>query len=125
MQIAADQLAAWQRDRAGVIVSDELVQKFGWKVGDRIVLLGTIYPVNLELTIRGIYHWPTSNKSVYFNTKYLEESVSWFKGQAGTFSIMSNSPDDVAKVASAVDDQFRNSPNPPRQRARRPSDSAS
>jgi putative ABC transport system permease protein len=112
MQIPADQLAAWQRDRAGVIVSDELVQKFGWKVGDRIVLLGTIYPVNLELTIRGIYHWPTSNKSVYFNTKYLEESVSWFKGQAGTFSIMSDSPDAVAKVASAVDDQFRNSPQP-------------
>ncbi|MGC2791707.1 MAG: ABC transporter permease, partial [Candidatus Sulfotelmatobacter sp.] len=56
MQLPTDQLAAWQRDRAGVIVSDELAQKYGWKLGDRIVLQGTIYPVNLELTIRGIFH---------------------------------------------------------------------
>ena len=112
MQIPPDQLAAWQRDRAGVIVSDELVQKFGWKLGDRIVLQGTIYPVNLELTIRGIFHWPTTSKTVYFNAKYVEEAVSWFKGQAGTFSIMSASPDDVAKISAAVDDMFRNSPQP-------------
>ena len=112
MQIPPDQLSAWQRDRAGMIVSDELVQQFGWKLGDRIVLQGTIYPVNLELTIRGIYHWPTPNKTVYFNAKYVEEAVAFFKGQAGTFSIMSASPDDVAKIASAVDDMFRNSPQP-------------
>jgi putative ABC transport system permease protein len=112
MQIPPDQLAAWQRDRAGVIVNDELAQKFGWKLGDRIVLLGTIYGVNMELTIRGIHHWPTPNKTVYFNAKYLEEAVPSFKGLAGTFSIMSESPDDVAKVAGAVDDMFRNSPQP-------------
>src|SRR5271168_2904573 len=112
MQIPADQLAAWQRDRAGVIVNDELAKQFGWKVGDRIVLQGTIYPVNLELTIRGIYHWPAANKTVYFNTKYVEEAVPFFKGQAGTFSIMSGSAGDVAKVASAVDDMFHNSPQP-------------
>src|SRR5580698_6040748 len=46
LEIPAEQAAAWQRDRAGVIVSEELSKKFGWKVGDRIVLLGTIYPVN-------------------------------------------------------------------------------
>jgi putative ABC transport system permease protein len=112
MQIPPDQLAAWQRDRAGVIVNDQLAQKFGWKLGDRIVLLGTIYGVNMELTIRGIHHWPTPNKTVYFNAKYLEEAVPSFKGLAGTFSIMSESPDDVAKVAGAVDDMFRNSPQP-------------
>lgn len=112
MEMPPDQLAAWQRDRAGVIVSDELAQQHGWKLGDRIVLLGTIYPVNLELTIRGIYHWPTTNKTVYFNAKYLEEAVAFFKGQAGTFSIMAASPGDVAKIAAAVDDMFRNSPQP-------------
>jgi putative ABC transport system permease protein len=112
MQIPPDQLAAWQRDRAGVIVNDELTRQHGWKLGDRIVLLGTIYPVNLELTIRGIYHWPTPNKTAYFNAKYLEEAVPDFKGKAGTFGTMSGSADDVAKIASAVDDMFRNSPQP-------------
>ena len=101
-----------RRDRAGVIVNDELTRQHGWKLGDRIVLLGTIYPVNLELTIRGIYHWPTPNKTAYFNAKYLEEAVPDFKGKAGTFGTMSGSADDVAKIASAVDDMFRNSPQP-------------
>jgi putative ABC transport system permease protein len=112
MQIPADQLAAWQRDRAGTIVNDELAKQFGWKLGDRVVLQGTIYPVNLELTIRGIHHWPTANKTLYFNSKYLEEAVPEFKGKAGTFGIMAASPEDVSKIASAVDDMFRNSPQP-------------
>ena len=69
-------------------------------------------PVNLELNIRGIFHSNPDNKSVYFNAKYVEEAVSFFKGQAGTFSILAASPADVSKVASAVDDMFRNSPQP-------------
>jgi putative ABC transport system permease protein len=111
-QLPADQLAAWQRDRAGVIVNDELATKYNWKIGDRIVLQGTIYPVNLELTVRGIYHWPTTNNTVYFNAKYLEEAVAFFKGTAGTFVIMSGSPDDVAKISQSVDEMFHNSPQP-------------
>jgi putative ABC transport system permease protein len=105
-----DQVKAWQRDRQGVIVDDSLANKYGWKLGDRIVLQGKIYPVDLELNIRGIFHSVPDNKSVYFNTKYVEESVSWFKGQAGTFGILADSPEDVSKVATAVDDMFRNSP---------------
>ncbi|MGB8915088.1 MAG: FtsX-like permease family protein, partial [Candidatus Sulfotelmatobacter sp.] len=112
IQMPEDQRIAWQRDRQGVIVDDTLAKKFGWKLGDRIVLQGTIYPVNLELYVRGIFTSYPDNKSVYFNTKYVEEAVSWFKGQAGTFSILGDSPGDVSKIASAVDDMFRNSPQP-------------
>jgi putative ABC transport system permease protein len=112
LQIPDDQVKAWQRDRQGAIVSDSLAQKYGWKLGDRISIQGDIYPVNLELYVRGIYHSDPDRKSLYFNAKYVEEAVSWFKGQAGTFSILANSPSDVSKVASAIDDMFRNSPQP-------------
>jgi putative ABC transport system permease protein len=107
-----DEIKAWQRDRQGVIVDDFLANKYGWKSGDRIVLQGTIYPVNLELNIRGIYHSNPDNKSVYFNAKYVEEAVPFFKGQAGTFSILGASPSDVSTIASTIDDMFRNSPQP-------------
>jgi len=110
--IPADQVEAWQRDRAGVIVDSELVKKFGWKIGDRIVLKGTIYPVDLELTIRGIYVAPEPTTAVYFNQKYVEEAVSFANGKAGTFDILAASPNDVSRVATAVDDMFRNSPEP-------------
>ncbi len=78
-----------------------MAKKYGWKLGDRISIQGDIYPVNLELYVRGIYHSEPDNKSLYFNAKYVEEAVSFFKGQAGTFSILADSPSDVSKVASA------------------------
>jgi putative ABC transport system permease protein len=112
MQIPEDQIKAWQRDRQGVIVSDSLATKYGWKLGDRIYIQGDIYPVNLELYVRGIYHSDPDRKSAYFNAKYVEEAVPFFKGQAGTFSILADSPSDVSKVASAIDETFRNSPQP-------------
>jgi putative ABC transport system permease protein len=112
IKLPEDQIKDWQRDRQGAIVSDSLAQKYGWKLGDRIVIQGDIYPVNLELYIRGIYHSDPDFKSLYFNSKYVEEAVPFFKGQAGTFDILADNPSDVSKIASAVDDMFRNSPQP-------------
>ncbi len=110
MEMPDDQVKAWQRDRQGVIVDDTLAKKYGWKLGDRIYIQGDIYPVNLELYVRGIFHSTPDNKSVYFNSKYVEEAVPFFKGQAGTFSILADSPANVSKVAAAIDDMFRNAP---------------
>jgi putative ABC transport system permease protein len=112
IQMPEEQRIAWQRDRQGVIVDDTLARKYGWKLGDRIVLKGTIYPVDLELYVRGIFSSYPDDKAVYFDAKYVEEAVSFFKGQAGTFSILAASPGDVSKVASAVDDMFHNAPQP-------------
>jgi putative ABC transport system permease protein len=112
LTISPKEVQDWQRDRQGVIVDDTLAKKYGWKLGDRIVLKGTIYPVDLELYVRGIFHSQPDDQSVYFNTKYVEEAVPFFKGKAGTFGILADSPDDVSKVAAAVDDTFHNAPEP-------------
>jgi putative ABC transport system permease protein len=111
-KIAADQLDAWQHDRAGAVADSELAKKFHWKVGDRIVLQGTIWGADLTLTIRGIYTAPQPTQSVYFDRKYLEEAVPVMKDQSGTFGILADSPANVSKVAAAIDEQFRNSPQP-------------
>jgi putative ABC transport system permease protein len=112
IDIPADQVSAWQHDRQAVIVDDTLARKYGWKVGDRIVLKGTIYPVDLELNIKGIFHAVPDDQSVYFDTKYVEEAVPFFKGKAGTFGILADSPANVSKIATAVDDMFHNAPQP-------------
>ncbi len=111
-KIPDDQLAAWQHDQAGCVVDSELAKKFGWKIGDRITLRGTIFPVNLELTIRGIFVAPQPSITVYFNQKYVEEAVAFAKGRSGTFNILADSPEDVPKVAAGVDAMFHNSPEP-------------
>ena len=37
-------------------MSDTLAKNDGWKLGDRIFIQGDMYPVNLELNVRGIFH---------------------------------------------------------------------
>jgi len=110
--VPPDQLKAWQQDRAGALVDITLVNKYGWKIGDRVHLQGTIFPANLDLTIRAIYHRDPPQNALYFNTKYLEESVSWFKGQAGWYGAQVDSADHVASASQQIDDMFRNSPLP-------------
>ncbi len=110
----ADQIAAWQHDRQGVIVDTTLAKRYGWKVGDRIVLKGNIYPVDLELNIRGIFHTTPDDLSVYFNSRYLEEAVPMLHGRAGLYGILAASPHDASRVARVVDAMFHNSPQPTR-----------
>ena len=37
-----EQMKAWLADRQGAIVGRDLAERFGWKIGDRIPLTGTI-----------------------------------------------------------------------------------
>jgi putative ABC transport system permease protein len=108
--VPPDQLRAWQQDRSGALVDETLAKKYGWKIGDRVTIQGKIFPANLDLTIRAIYHRDPPQNSLYFNAKYLEESVSWFKGQVGWYAAQVDSADDVARVSRGVDAMFRNSP---------------
>lgn len=108
--IPPEQVKAWQQDRAGCIVDVTLADKYGWKLGDHVHLQGTIFPIDLDLTIRGIYHRDPPQNALYFSSKYLEEGVSWFKGQAGWYSAQVDTPEHVAEASRQIDDMFRNSP---------------
>jgi len=105
-----DQVKAWQQDRAGALVDVTLANKYGWKIGDRITLQANIFPADLNLTIRAIYRRDPPQNALYFNAKYLEEAVPWFKGQAGWYSAQIDSPDHVAQASRTIDEMFRNSP---------------
>ncbi len=112
LSIPPDQVAAWQKDRAGCIVDSELVKKHGWKIGERLYLKGTIFPVDLELTIRGIFTSPQPTLSIYFNETYLDEAYSDVKAREGFFGVLAESPDLVPRVANEIDAEFRDSPRP-------------
>jgi putative ABC transport system permease protein len=113
-QIPEDQVKAWQMDRAGAVVDSKKAQDYGWKIGQKVVITGTIFPVNLELTIRGIFTAPRPTQSLYFNQKYVEEAVTYMKGQEGFYTILAESPEAVRTIGSSIDGMFRNSPQPTR-----------
>jgi putative ABC transport system permease protein len=110
----ADQLAAWKRDRAGCIADVQLARKHNWKIGDHIILQGTTFGANLDLTLRGIYTIEPPSSNVYFQTKYLEESVAWFKDNTFFFLTRVDTPENMPRVARAIDDMFHASPFPTR-----------
>ena len=110
--IPEDQLEAWQRDRAGCVVDAELAKKHGWLIGDKLHIKGTIFPFDLELTIRGMYTAPDPTESIYFNNTYLDEGFPRVKGFVGFFGVLADSPQSVPGVAKAIDDLFRNTDRP-------------
>lgn len=106
---------AFMRDRQGAVAGKTIVDRYGWKIGDRIPLTGDIFPGELELYLRGIYEHPADDESLYFHMEYLYESLPVGRRDfAGTFGILANSAEDVPRIAAAVDEMFRNSTAPTR-----------
>jgi putative ABC transport system permease protein len=110
--IPPDQLAAWKHDRAGCVVDSVLASKHHWKIGDHIILQGSIFPTNLDLTLRGIYTIDPPNSALYMHAKYLEESVSWFKDTAGFYFTRVDAPENMPRAAHAIDEMFHSTPVP-------------
>ncbi|MDL1949316.1 ABC transporter permease, partial [Acidobacteria bacterium ACD] len=103
--------ADWAADRAGALVGERLVKKYGWKLGDKVVLVGDIFPVTLELNVRAVYRG-SDETGLYFDRRYVEEAVPWAKGQVGTFWIKADGPEAVARLPRQIDATFENTPFP-------------
>lgn len=118
IRIPPEQKQAFQRDRQGLLVGRRKAEKHGWKLGDRITLKGVIFPVDLELTVRGIFEGTVNQEgAVYFHHAYLEEGVkrAWgLEGFAGTYWIRVDSADSVPRVSEAIDALFQNTDVPTR-----------
>ena len=111
LRIPDDQKQAFLRDRTGAVIGRDLANKFDFKVGDRITLIGDIFPGALEPTVRGIFDSPRKSEMLYFNWAYVREGLPESrKGEVGTFDILCDNPAVVPRVAQIVDDQFRNAP---------------
>ncbi len=108
---------AWIRNRTGAIVGRALADRFGWAVGDRIPLQGTIFrtadDAPWEFTIDGVYEageegYDTS--VMYFHYEYLAEANSQGQRLIGQYVIRVEDPAEADAIAAAVDARFANSP---------------
>ena len=110
MKLPEEQKAAFQRERTACLIGRQLADKIKVGLGDRITLQGNIFPITLELTVRAIFDSEQNTETLYFDRKYLDESVKGaLKGNVGMFTILADSADSVPRIARAVDDEFRNS----------------
>ncbi len=115
-QVPDDQWNAFLKDRQGAIVGARTMQRFGWKIGDRIPITTTIYGPNSswEFNIDGVYHGknPLDDETQFWlQWDYFEERVpEAFKGQIGWYVLRVDNPDDSPRLAKAIDSEFANSP---------------
>ena len=110
MKLPEEQKIAFQRERTACLIGRQLSEKIGKHLGDRITLQGDIFPVTLEFTVRAIFDSEENNEILYFDRKYLDESINGaMKNKAGMFTILADNPDSIPRIARAIDDEFRNS----------------
>jgi putative ABC transport system permease protein len=114
--VPEDQKEAFLRDRKGAVVGRKTADRFGWKLGDLVVLKGTIFPGNWEFVIRGIYRGArksTDETQFFFHWNYLNESLKktapYRADHVGWFLVGVKSPDIAAAVSVAIDKLFKNS----------------
>ena len=112
--IPDDQWQAFVADREGCVAGEALAKRFGWKIGDRIPIKGTIYAGTWEFNLRAIYRGsrPQDDTSQFwFQRDYLKErGPEWASGVVGWYTVRVSNPDRAAGVAEAIDARFANSP---------------
>jgi putative ABC transport system permease protein len=111
--IPDEQWQAFLADRTGCVAGEATARRFGWKVGDRIPINGTIFPGSWEFNLRAIYKGSRKQDDTtqfWFRHDYLEEKAPpWAKGLVGWYTIRIANADDSPQVAKAIDERFSNS----------------
>lgn len=113
--VSPEEKRAFLDDRTGCLVGDGLIKRFGWHVGDRIVIQPGIPDygsLDYTFTIRGTYKAGSNaidNQTLLFHWKYIDERGVQ-KGQVGWYVAQIANPDRAVQVARAIDEKFANSP---------------
>jgi len=98
----------FQSQRTACLVGSATMKRFGWKVGDRVTLRGTIYDFNLTFDIVDTFGKKAPPNFFVFRRDYLEEAL----GRAGWLSmfwVKVDNSSSVPQVIAAIDEGSANS----------------
>lgn len=107
-QIDPAEKAAFLRERTACVVGIKTMNRFGWKVGDRITLLGELWPVDLELVIRGVYREGIDETNLFFHHEYFDELMG-NRGLVGCYWLTAANKEVIPSLIERIDQAFKNS----------------
>lgn len=114
--IPPDDYQAFLRDRSGALIGRQLADEYGFKVGDRIALRGTIYPGTWEFNVSAIFDGRDDSavtRQMFFHWDLVVERLKprfpRLAERIGTFVIEIGDPARAAEIAQAIDAEFANS----------------
>jgi putative ABC transport system permease protein len=102
------QADAFIKEKNACVVGIKTLERFGWRVGDRITLLGEIFPCDVELVIRGVYREGIDETNLFFQHAYLDELMDDF-GEVGTIWIRAAKAEQIPELIQRIDRTFKNS----------------
>ena len=114
-KVPPEQMKAWLADRQGVMVGVDLAERFGWKVGDRIPIVGTIWQPKQgqvwEFNIAGLYDGDAGvdKTQFFFRYDYLDENRRGGEGLVGWYIVKIGDPGAAQQMGAKFDDMFANS----------------
>lgn len=115
LEVLPKNLEALQRTRTGVLITADIGEKYGWKVGDRVPLKSTTLQTNGSgdwvFDIVGTFaaHEPGSGGYIVGNYDYLDEARALHKGTVRNFYAIVADPKEAAVVSETIDRTFANS----------------
>jgi putative ABC transport system permease protein len=110
-----EQITAWLDDRQGAIVGRDLANRFGWKLGDRVPLKGTIFQPKSgdvwEFNIDGIYDAAdgVDKTQFFFRYDYLDENRVAGEGLVGWYVVKIADGSRAVEMGRTFDQMFENS----------------
>jgi putative ABC transport system permease protein len=107
-RIHPEQLQRFVAERNACVVGVKTMERFGWKIGDRITLMGAMWPCNLELTIRAVYSGSVDETNLFFHHEYFDEATG-DQGFTGLFWVRCENPGAVKELIERIDARFSNS----------------
>ena len=115
LDLTDEEKQRWLANRTGAVIDRATAERFGWSVGDRIPLQGTIWRTRngstWEFTIDGIIEGSTGSAAQFlFHYEYLAEANVRGRGSVGQYIIRVDDPARSAEIAAAIDGRFANSP---------------
>ena len=111
-----EQRDALVKDRRGCLAGRKLIRRFGWKIGDPIILKGTYFQGEYRLTLRAIYDGrdPGTDETMFFFhweylNEYLKKTAPELADQVGWFLVEIERPALAPVVSQHIDKLFANS----------------
>ena len=120
MSVSDAERRAFADARTGVLVGEGLMQRFHWKVGDRIPMQSTIFPdrsgsKNWVFDISGVIHSTDKKSAGFFDQlmllhwSYFDDTTPYNRGQAGWYVTRVTDVNQADRVAKAIDALSANS----------------
>jgi putative ABC transport system permease protein len=109
----------WAETRDGALVGKVTAERFGWKVGDRIPIISSIWQNKEDgqtwtFEMVGTYEGETKatdTTQFFIRYDYFQEARAFGDGLVGWYVVRVSDPDRAAEIAAAIDEEFMNSPS--------------